>query len=224
MMKRRIAAEFLGTFFIVLCPVFASSVGHIDLLVAAIISGLPVMAMIYALGPISAAHFNPAVTIAFASAGRFPWRHAPAYVAAQLLGGLAASVICWSIFGHLGGLHVPTDPSAIGRNIICETLISFLLMLVIVAVATDRRCPPAVPGLAIGLTVVIGVLLGGPITGGSMNPARSLGPAIVAQGIALKSVWLYFVGPILGATLAGRCYEAIRLDQGAACSAPADLG
>ena len=104
-----------------------------------------------------------------------------------------------------------------------EAVLTFFLMLVIIAVATDRRANGAVPGLAIGLTVVFDVLIGGPVTGGSMNPARSLGPALFAGGAALSHYWVYVVGPVLGAAVAARLYEAIRGGEEHAQGAPNDL-
>ena len=225
-MLRRYAAEFIGTFSIVFAPVALSGAKHFaggdgSLMAAAWVSGLAVLAMIYALGPISAAHFNPAVTLGFAAAGRFPWRYVLPYGMAQLLGATTAAGVVALLLGAGHGTHVP----AIGwpRAVATEAILTFFLMLVISAVATDRRANGAVPGLAIGLTVVFDVLIGGPITGGSMNPARSLGPALFAGGAALTHVWVYAVGPVLGAVVAARLYEAIRGGEEHAQGAPNDL-
>ena len=178
-MRKRYVAEFLGTFVIVLAPSALSATGGAsDLLIAALVSGIAVLAMIFALGPISAAHFNPAVTLSFAVAKRFPWKYVFPYAAAQFLGSLAAAGMAMLLYSGGHGVHVPSDPSAVFRNLGTEIMISFFLMLVIIAVATDRRVSAAVPGLAIGAAVTMGVLIGGPITGGSMNPARSFGPAM----------------------------------------------
>lgn len=176
-MTRRYAAEFVGTFGIVFAPVSLSATGHLQggqtgLLAAAWMSGRAVLAMIYALGHISAAHFNPAVTLGFAIAGRFPWRFVLPYWIAQLAGGIVAAGLAALLFGAGYGTHLPV-PGPLSRAVGMETVLTFFLMLVIIAVATDRRANGAVPGLAIGLTVVFDVLIGGPVTGGSMNPARS---------------------------------------------------
>jgi glycerol uptake facilitator-like aquaporin len=104
-----------------------------------------------------------------------------------------------------------------------EALLTFFLMLVIIAVATDKRANGAVPGLAIGLTVMFDVLIGGPVTGGSMNPARSLGPALFGPATAIQSYWIYLVGPFIGAVVAARLYEAIRGGEQHAQAAPNDL-
>jgi MIP family channel proteins len=218
----------VGTFVIVLAPVALASSsrltgGDSTLLTAALISGLAVLAMIFAFGPVSAAHFNPAVTLGFAVARRFPWKYVPGYWASQFAGAIVAALLCLLLFGHTSGAHVPADPTAIARNLGTEAVIGFLLMLVIAAVATDRRVSDAVPGIAIGFTVMIGVLIGGPITGGSMNPARSLGPALVTGGAALANYWIYAVGPCVGAVLGALVFEAIRLEPEHAKGAPHGL-
>lgn len=225
-MPRRYMAELVGTFGIVFAPVALSASGSLrgadtGLLAAAWVSGLAVLAMIYALGHISAAHFNPAVTLGFAVAGRFPWRYVLPYSLAQVAGSSLAAATCALLYGPGHGVHVPGVgwPAAVGT----ETALTFLLMLVIISVATDKRVNEAIPGLAIGLTVVFDVLVGGPITGGSMNPARSLGPALFAGGHALMSYPIYVAGPVLGAVLAARVYEALRGSEEHAQGAPNDL-
>ena len=226
-MRQRYIAEFIGTFGIVFAPVALSATGTLPssdsgLMAAAWVSGLSVLAMIYALGHISAAHFNPAVTLGFAIARRFPWRYVVPYLAAEFLGSIAAAAVVALLFGGGYGAHKPAlglVPAAVGT----EAVLTFFLMLVIISVATDKRVAGAVPGLAIGLTVVFDVLIGGPVSGGSMNPARSLGPALFAGGAALANYWIYVVGPILGALVAARLYEAIRGSEKHAQGAPNDL-
>ncbi|HLK15928.1 MAG TPA: MIP/aquaporin family protein [Fimbriimonadaceae bacterium] len=226
-MRKRYAAEFLGTFVIVLAPVALAAAGKVSgndagLVAAALASGLPVLAMVYAFGPISAAHFNPAVTLGFAVARRFPWRYVPAYWASQLAGAAAAGATAWGIFGVGAGAHVPAHPAAVVQNLALEAVLAFFLMLTIIAVATDRRVSGTAPPLAIGLTVVFCVLIGGPVTGGSMNPARSFGPALFVPG-ALPYMWLYVLGPMLGAVAAALAYEAVRLEGEHAKGAPNEL-
>ena len=225
-MTRRYVAEFVGTFTIVFAPVALSAAKHLPggdggLMAAAWVSGLAVLAMVYALGPISAAHFNPAVTLGFAVAGRFPWRYVLPYWLAEFAGGVGAAALAAFSFGGGHGAHVPSV--GLGRAIVLETILTFFLMLVIIAVATDRRVSNAVPGIAIGLTVVLDVLVGGPVSGGSMNPARSLGPALFADGRALSCRWIYVVGPAVGAVLAARLYEALRGSEKHAQGAPNEL-
>ena len=222
-MMRRYLAEFVGTFVIVFAPVAWSSHSQGGLLGAALVSGLSVLAMIFALGPVSAAHFNPAVTLGFAIAKRFPWKFALPYWLAQFSGAIVASGLCMIFFGCVHGAHVPADPTFYFRNIGLEAVITFILMFVIIAVATDRRVPGGMPAIAIGFSVIVGVLIGGPITGGSMNPARSVGPALFAGGPALANAWLYILGPCLGAILGAVVYEAIRLEKEHACGAPNEL-
>ena len=226
-MIRRYVAEFLGTFVIVFAPVAISASAHNggdpSLLTAALASGLAVLAMIYALGPISAAHFNPAVTLGFALARRFPWKYAAPYWSSQVLGGIAAAGCVSALFGPGFGTHVPVSPDLVFRNLGTEICITFILMLVIISVATDRRVSSAVPALAIGFTVVVGVLIGGPVTGGSMNPARSLGPALFAGGTALNSYWIYLTGPAIGAAIAACLFEWLRIDKEHAVGAPNEL-
>lgn len=226
-MTRRYAAEFVGTFFIVFMPVALEATGARPggangLPPAAWVSGLVVLAMVSALGPVSAAHFNPAVTLGFASAGRFPWSKVPGYVVAQFAGGILAALATVTLFGKASGTHVPAD-GMLAAGFALEVLITGALMLVIKAVATDKRIHAPTPALAIGMVVVVGVMVAGPVTGGSMNPARSLGPALVAGGSALQNVWLYLLAPTVGAVLAALGYERLRLDPAAAQSAPADV-
>lgn len=228
-MNRRYLAELIGTFGIVFAPVALSASGRFhagdaSLGAAAWASGLSVLAMIYALGHLSAAHFNPAVTLGFAVAGRFPWRFVLPYWAAQVAGAVGAAVVTTVLFGGTGyGVHVPAAALPPLRAVGIEATLTFLLMLVIISVATDRRVNEAVPGLAIGLTVVFCVLIGGPVTGGSMNPARSLGPALLAGGASLSHWWIYAVGPCVGATLAAVIYEAVRGGSTHSKGAPNDL-
>lgn len=227
-MIKRYLAEFVGTFVIVFAPVAVSAIGHVSgvdqgLLVAAIASGLPVLAMIAALGPISAAHFNPAVTLGFALAKRFPWRYVAPYWLVQMAGGVVAAAVVALLYGGGSGVHIPADTHLVLRNVGTEVAITFILMLVIIATATDKRMNPIAPPLAIGLTVIFGVLIGGPITGGSMNPARSFGPALFGNPEALGAYWVYIVGPMLGASIAALAFEAMRSNPENACSAPGDL-
>ncbi len=212
-MIKRCLAEFVGTFGIVFAPVALSGTGRLagsdnGLMAAAWVSGLAVTAMIYALGHISGAHFNPAVTLGFASVKRFPWKGVAPYCLSQLAGGIFAAWVCAQLLGAGRGVHLPAVD--VGRAICTEAVLTFFLMLVIMGVASDKRANGAVPGIAIGLMVVVDVLIGGPVTGGSMNPARSLGPALFSKSEALANWWIYLVGPILGAITAAVLYEAMR--------------
>ena len=223
LLKKRCLAEFIGTFVIVFAPVALGSTGKLSggesgLMAAAWASGLSVMAMIYALGPICAAHFNPAVTLGFAAAGRFPHSAVLPYWLAQFTGGIAAAGVCALLFGSGAGTHSPSGSmfAAFGM----EVVISAILMLVIMAVATDKRTNGAVPGLAIGLTVVFNVLIAGSVSGGSMNPARSLAPLLFAGGKNFSVYWVYLLAPMLGCMCASRLYEVLRIDAQSAQNAP----
>jgi MIP family channel proteins len=173
-----------------------------------LIFGLTVAAMIYAVGHISGAHFNPAVTLGFALARHFPKKEVFFYSAAQCLGSLAAIALLRVILpeGHNFGATLPHIVA--WKAVIWEGILTFFLMFVIIAVATDTRAEGTMAGAAIGATVMLGAFVGGPVTGASMNPARSLAPAIV-QG-RLDVLWIYIVGPMLGAVFAALLYSWIR--------------
>lgn len=220
MTVRSYVAEFIGTFFLVFCGTAAalgSVLAGVDGTVAVPFAfGLALMVSIFAMGHISGGHFNPAVTIAFALGRHFPWARAVPYVAAQLLGGIAASAVLALGFGAADGFTAsPTVPGeaalALGGFLpvlIAEFFGTFLLMFVITAVATDTRIQGVPAGLAIGLTVTAMAFATGWVSGGSFNPARSFGPALI------DGVWtmhaLYWIAPILGAVAAVFTYDGIR--------------
>lgn len=220
-MRKRLAAEFLGTFLIVLGPCMASFNG-VGLIESALVSGLAVLTMVCIFGPISGAHFNPAVTLAFVAVKRFPRKHTVSYILAQIGGAILAGFISNALFGSGFGVHVPKEPH-VTRDLGTEVLLTFVLMSVIMAVATDRRVNNTLPCIAIGFSVVFGVLVGGPITGGSMNPARSLGPALFGGSEPIGALWLYFLGPIIGAVAASHVYEQLRTSPENSQSVPNDL-
>jgi aquaporin NIP len=173
--------------------------------------GLVVMVLVYSVGHISGAHFNPAVTVAFATCGRFPWKQVPSYAVAQVLGSTLASLTLRVVFGgatareHFFG----TAPSGSDAQAVAlEFVISFYLMFVVSGVATDNRAIGELAGLAVGATVLLNVLFAGPITGASMNPARTLGPAIVAG--RYRSIWVYVVGPVCGTVAGAWAYNLVR--------------
>lgn len=209
-------AEFLGTFAIVLVGCGAVAVadrmpGVIPQGSIPIVFGLTVAAMIYAVGHISGAHFNPAVTIAFWSARHFPGRQVFGYAVAQFLGALAA-IGCLLLLlpaGEAFGATVPTV--SVWQAFGWEFLLSFLLMFVIIAVATDTRAVGTMAGAAIGATVTVAAYVGGPLTGASMNPARSLAPAL-AEG-RLDLFWIYAFAPVVGTLAAAKIYEWIRCNS-----------
>ncbi|XP_059436365.1 aquaporin NIP1-1-like [Corylus avellana] len=175
----------------------------------AITWGLVVMVLVYSLGHVSGAHFNPAVTIAFATCKRFPWRQVPAYIMAQVLGSTLASGALRLIFtGHENRFPGTMPAGSNFQSFALEFVITFYLMFVISGVATDNRAIGDLAGLAVGSTVTLNVLCVGVISGASMNPARSLGPAIVHG--KFKSLWIYIVAPILGTICGAWVYNIIR--------------
>jgi aquaporin Z len=210
---RRAVAEAIGTFFLVLigpgaAMVNAFSSGQLGPVGIALAFAFVVTAMIYALGHLSGAHINPAVTLGFWSVGRFPGRQVIPYVLAQCTGAVAASIVLRNTLGSIGdnGATLPRIPVASAFAV--EWLLSFALMFVIMAVATDERVADGFAAIAVGLTVGFCALTGGPITGASMNPARSFGPAMV--GGLWQTHWIYWLAPITGMMAAARAYELLR--------------
>jgi aquaporin NIP len=208
-MRQALLAEFIGTFGLVFAGTgavtFNQMTGALTHVGIAIVFGLVVTALIYTFGHASGAHFNPAVTIAFASIGDFGWRQVPGYVGAQLLGAAAASGVLRATFGLVGNLGATLPATAPIQSLILEMILTFLLMTVIMGVAVDARAVKGFAGIAIGATVGLEAMFGGPISGASMNPARSLGPALFSG--AWQYHWMYWAGPIVGAVLAAIVYR-----------------
>jgi len=169
--------------------------------------GLVIFVMISAVGHVSGAHFNPAVTLAFASARHFPWQRVGPYLIAQCGGALVASVLLRGMFGNRAHLGATLPRGSEGQSLLLEAVLTFFLMFVITAVATDTRAVTQTAALAIGGTVGMEALFAGPISGASMNPARSLAPALVSGAGA--SLWLYLIGPVLGALVGAWTYRLI---------------
>ena len=179
-LARRLAAEFVGTFALVFAGAGAIMVdakthqlGHLGV---AITFGLVIMAMIYAVGHISGAHFNPAVTFSFALSRHFPWPRAFVYWAAQILGALTAAAILRGSLGNIAHVGATLPSGSQAQSFLWELVLSFFLMFVIMAVATDTRAVGEAAAIAVGGTVALDAMFGGPISGASMNPARSIGP------------------------------------------------
>lgn len=211
---QKIVAEVFGTYFLIFagCASVAVNIikgGTITFPGICIVWGLAVMVMVYSVGHISGAHFNPAVTIAFATCGRFPWKQVPAYIIAQVIGSTLASVTLRLLFGGSRNHFFGTVPSGSDfQSFVLEFIISFYLMFVISGVATDNRAIGELAGLAVGATVLLNVLIAGPISGASMNPARTLGPAVVLN--RYKGIWVYIAGPISGTIAGAWAYNLIR--------------
>ncbi len=216
---RRYAAEFIGTFVLVaLGPgaVMVSASTHaFGEPGIALAFGLAVTIVVAATGHIGGAHINPAVTIGLWSARRFPSRDVPAYVVAQCLGAIAASALLVWILGPVGNSGATVPAISTARAFVVEAGYTAILGLVIMGVTSDARVAPSVVPFAIGATIFAGALVTGPLTGGSFNPARSLGPAIV--GGVWTAHWLYWIAPVVGSVVGMRTY--LILDPGSAAVA-----
>jgi aquaporin NIP len=209
---RPLLAEAVGTFALVFAGCGAIMVdqqtrqlGHVGV---AITFGLVIMFGIYAVGHISGAHFNPGVTFAFALSRHFPWSRAVSYWGAQLLGALAAAALLRGSLGNVADVGATLPSGSQGQAFLWELVLTFFLMFVIMAVATDSRAVGEAAAIAIGGTVGLDAMFGGPISGASMNPARSIGPALVSGN--LHGLWLYIVAPVAGASAAALTYQFLR--------------
>ena len=214
-------AELIGTFILVFtgCAVAVAAIlqrptagpGIYDSLAVALAFGLALVAIVAAIGHVSGAHVNPAVTLALAATKKFAWQYVPIYVGAQLIGGILGAIAVWVIYGdasrELANVAATFPVENVGdlRALVAEILVTFILVFVIISVATDDRAPAGVAPLAVGFALACGVFIAGPVTGGSLNPARTLGPMILAFDFA--AVWVYIVGPIIGAVLAALLYD-----------------
>jgi aquaporin NIP len=211
-LARALVAEAIGTFALVFAGCGAIMVdaktGALGHLGVAFSFGLVIMVMIYAVGHISGAHFNPAVTLAFTLTRHFPWTRAATYWGAQLVGALLAAALLRGSLGDLAHVGATLPSGSQGQAFLWELVLTFFLMLVIMAVATDSRAVGEAAAIAIGGTVGLDALFGGPITGASMNPARSIGPAVVSGD--LHALWLYILAPAVGAALAGQTNQFLR--------------
>lgn len=211
--SKRWIAELVGTFFLVLIGpgammVNAATNGTIGHAGVALAFAFVIVAMIYAVGHLSGAHLNPAVTLAFWSVRRFPTRDVIPYVVAQCLGATLASLALLGILGDVGNMGATIPTISTGRAFAMEGLMSFALMFVIMAVATDERAKEGFAAIAVGLTVGFCAMMGGPLTGASMNPARSLGPALA--GNVWTDHWIYWIAPFAATVIAARAYDFLR--------------
>jgi MIP family channel proteins len=214
-------AELVGTFILVFggTAVAVAAIlsrptagGAYGSLAIALAFGLALAIVVASIGHVSGAHVNPAVTLGMAATGKFPWNYTPIYIAAQLVGAVLAALATWLTFGGAGArseasLAATYPAQGVGdlQAFIVEILITFILVFVVMAVATDERAPAAIAPIAVGFALAVGVFIAGPVTGGSVNPARSLGPMLVAGD--LTSVWLYVLGPIIGGVLGALLYD-----------------
>jgi aquaporin NIP len=211
---RAAVAEAIGTFALVFAGAGAIMVdakthalGHVGV---AITFGLVIMVMIYAVGHVSGAHFNAAVTFAFALTRHFPWSRAVIYWSAQFVGALTAALLLRASLGNVAHVGATLPSGSQAQSFLFELVMSSFLMFVILAVATDTRAVGEAAAIAIGGTIGLDAMFGGPISGASMNPMRSLGPALVSGD--LHALWLYILAPILGTSVGGLAYQFVRND------------
>lgn len=213
-LPRRAAAEAVAAFALIFCvggAAAAEAAGKADLGLPAqaAVSGLSIMVLIYAVGHLSGAHINPAVTVAFTLTRQFPAREAASYVAAQLTGAALGGLLLLAVWPERpGDLGANAIGVGVGSALLVETVLSALLMYVIMAVATDTRAVGAAAAIAVGGVVVLDILVGGAVSGASMNPARSFGPAL-ASG-AWEDFWVWVVGPLVGTALGASAYQLVR--------------
>jgi aquaporin NIP len=214
-LARALVAEAIGTFALVFAGAGAvmvdaktHSLGHVGV---AITFGLVIMAMIYAIGHVSGAHFNAAVTFAFALTRHFPWRRAVGYWLAQFVGAVSAAALLRGSLGNIAHVGATLPSGSQEQSFLWELVMTAFLMFVILAVATDTRAVGEAAAIAIGGTIGLDAMFGGPISGASMNPMRSLGPALVSGDV--HALWLYIVAPLVGASLGGLAYQFVRGEQ-----------
>lgn len=229
-MGKRLAAEFFGTFWLVLggcgAAVLDAAFPQLGIGFAgvALAFGLTVLTMVYAVGHISGGHFNPAVSVGLAAGGRFPVSDLLPYIISQVIGALAAGSILYLIasgkagFDAAGGFasngfgeHSPGGYS-MQAALVCEIVMTFFFVFVIMG-ATSRRAPAGFAGIAIGLTLTLIHLVSIPVTNTSVNPARSTGVAFFAGGLAVSQLWFFWVAPLIGGALGGLAYRTLLEDK-----------
>jgi glycerol uptake facilitator protein/aquaporin Z/aquaporin NIP len=211
--------ELIGTAVLVFVGTSAAVAGAVrgdevyDTLAIVLAFGLALVALVAALGHVSGCHLNPAVTIGLAVTGRFPWSAAGVYVVAQLAGGLLGSLATWVSYGDrartaaaLGATRPAPDVSA-GQAFVVEALVTFILVFVVVSVATDERAESSIAPIAVGFALAAGIFVAGPLTGGAVNPARAFGPGLLAGELA--PLWIYLLAPTLGGVCAAVLYDRV---------------
>ena len=221
MMMKKFFSEFLGTFAlvfagtgaIVINDVSGGVVSHVGI---ALTFGLIILAMVYTLGDISGAHLNPAVTLGFFAARRMPAAQVLPYIVSQCSGAIAASLLLRLLFPTHATLGLTTPAGPALQSFILEIILTAILMFVILGVSTGASEKGITAGIVVGAVIGLEALFAGPITGASMNPARSLGPALVS--LKLTSLWIYLIAPILGATLGVLACRCVR--ESDCCRAP----
>ncbi|KAK8556079.1 hypothetical protein V6N13_070148 [Hibiscus sabdariffa] len=211
---RAILAEMLGTFILMFCisGIIASTKqtgGGEALLEYAITAGLTIVVLIFSIGSISGAHVNPALTIAIAAFGYFPWSKVPLYILAQILGSVLATLMGEFIYGIESDLMLTQPIQGSQSAFMVELISTFIVVFVVAAVTQQSESVGQVSGLVIGIAIGLAVLISGPVSGGSLNPSRSIGPAIVSRNF--ENIWIYLTAPIIGAVLGALMYKFLHL-------------
>ncbi len=215
MNTKNLVAEFVGTFALIFIGAGALAIGQANLVGVALAHGLVIVTFAYAYGHISGTHINPAVTLGLLIAGEIEFVAAIGYWIAQFLGGILGAVVLNFVLPNPGDLGVTIlgEGVGVGQGLVVEIVLTFFLVNTIFNTAVSGKAGNFA-GLAIGLTLVLAILMGGPLTRASLNPARTLGPAVVSGNYA--DIWLYFVGPLVGAILAALLYVGVLKDKGEA--------
>ncbi|PIA62693.1 hypothetical protein AQUCO_00200601v1, partial [Aquilegia coerulea] len=213
---KKVVAEIIATFLLVFVTCGSAALSATDehkvsKLGASIAGGLIVTVMIYAVGHISGAHMNPAVTLAFAAVRHFPWKQVPFYAAAQITGATVASFTLHQLLHPIERVGTTSPSGTDLQALVMEIIVTFSMMFITSAVATDTKAIGELAGIAVGSAVCITSILAGPISGGSMNPARSIGPAIASK--YYKAIWVYMVGPVMGTLMGAWSYNFIRVSD-----------
>ncbi len=235
-LSRRLAAEFIGTFWLVLggcgTAVLAAGFPHLGVgfVGVALAFGLTLLTMAYAIGHISGCHINPAVTAGLAAGGRFPASAVIPYIVAQVLGGILASSVLYVIASGAAGFSLSAGFAADGYGAhspggypllscaVCEVTMTLIFLFVIMG-ATDKRVPAGFAPIPIGLVLTLIHLISIPVTNTSVNPARSTGPAVFVGGSAIEQLWLFWLAPIVGGVLGGLLYRWLTSEAGAVATA-----
>jgi len=216
---RAAATELIGTAILVFVGTSAAVASAVrgqdvyDTLAIVLAFGFALVALVAALGHVSGCHLNPAVTLGLAVTGRFPWSAAAVYVGAQLAGGLLGALATWVSYGDrartLGALGAtrPADGVSVGQALVVEALVTFVLVLVVVSVATDDRAQNAIAPVAVGFALAAAIFVAGPLTGGAVNPARAFGPNLLAGEFG--ALWIYLVAPTVGGVVAALVYDRL---------------
>ncbi|KAK4587136.1 hypothetical protein RGQ29_024033 [Quercus rubra] len=207
-------AEMVGTFILMfsVCGIIACTQllkGEVGLLEYAATAGLTVVVVIFSIGPISCAHVNPAITIAFASFGNFPWSKVPLYIIAQILGSVLATYVGKSVYGLKPEIMTTRPLQGCNSAFWVELIASFIIMFLAASLTYQAQSVGHLSGFAVGIAIALAVLITGPVSGGSMNPARSLGPAIISW--KFNDLWIYVTAPVIGAVTGALLFRVLRL-------------